>query len=821
MAMATKATKKSRTATAASSALTAARLEDILDAYGQALADHVARAFPPQYDLHTPSPDDARILASLGRPCYPAQAHAARALATRLRSHRSALCVGEPSCGKTQIALATAALLRARRILIVAPSSLLTQWHREIRAVLPQAVIHTGLNTPSGVDRAARAMRDGRTHVVLLARDHAKLDSPWAPAAVELPHNGPLPTTLPYCPACRRIPHAVLAPLGPASLQGARAVLERLGLPADHHAPDALVLVPTHRLPPKAAGVACSACETRTVPAAVTLPQNDPEPALLACPRCRAPLATVRTATSNGQVTAAATLLTPHALRTARRSCPFCGEALWQATRTLHGRATTSIARYMARRHKGLFDLLIADEIHTYKARETAQGLMLAELGHAARRILGLTATLMGGSPGTVFHLLHRVSPEFRAEWPHSAATSFSRRYGLGEITVRFARDDAPGAHAGRITRALAPRRDTREIPGVSPAILRYVLPLAAFLSLRDLGVALPPYEETVSLIPMTGELEAEYAKLAALLAPHLLEGIRQRRLRALGTALQALLTYPDQPWKGETVISPATGQVVATAPALDPSALYPKEQELLRICREEARQGRRALVYVTHTDRRDITPRLLALLRDAGLRAEALRAGTVSPARRADWIREHAPGLDALIVHPRLVGTGLNILDFHTIVWHEPELSAYTLRQASRRTWRIGQTQPVRVHYLAYQGTAQEAALGLVSRKILASLLIEGQVETDHALALQDAQEDVFYALARAVLDRARIEDVHETLARISRAEAAAMGQGAAPAAAHRPSPLPGRRAPARRRAAIPTALTGPLPAQVSLFDI
>ncbi len=255
------------------------------------------------------------------------------------------------------------------------------------------------------------------------------------------------------------------------------------------------------------------------------------------------------------------------------------------------------------------------------------------------------------------------------------------------------------------------------------------------------------------------------------------------------------------------------TGELVAAAPALDPSIQYPKEVELLRVCRREAAAGRRVIVYVTHTDRRDIIPRIEALLRDGGLRVQALRSETVTPRKRADWVRERAAAVDVLITHPKLVGTGLNIPEFHTIVWYESEWSAYTLRQASRRTWRIGQDKPVKVYFFVYRSTAQVAALALVSRKILASLLVEGQVETDHAIATYDAGGEIFYELAKAVLDRTQMADVHETLRTLSQAQTRAqelcdttiMAQPVAPIA-----PTPEPQAPRRRTIAVTTAAPG-----------
>ena len=48
-----------------------------------------------------------------------------------------------------------------------------------------------------------------------------------------------------------------------------------------------------------------------------------------------------------------------------------------------------------------------------------------------------------------------------------------------------------------------------------------------------------------------------------------------------------------------------------------------------------------------------------------------------------ADTVKE---GMDVMVCHPRLVQTGLDLVDFPTIVWFEKDYSVYTMRQASRR---------------------------------------------------------------------------------------------------------------------------------------
>jgi hypothetical protein len=155
------------------------------EAYGDALARVVTRQFPPQYALEIPDAWRERAERLARRP-FPAQLHAAAAVATRLTRHPAAFLVGEPSTGKTQIALTAAALLDARRILVLGPSYLLPQWADEIRTVLPEARVYTDMTTVRRVREITDdiAARDG-VSIVLLSRDQAKLGYPWRASAIE------------------------------------------------------------------------------------------------------------------------------------------------------------------------------------------------------------------------------------------------------------------------------------------------------------------------------------------------------------------------------------------------------------------------------------------------------------------------------------------------------------------------------------------------------------------------------------------------------------------------------------------------------------
>jgi len=192
-------------------------------------------------------------------------------------------------------------------------------------------------------------------------------------------------------------------------------------------------------------------------------------------------------------------------------------------------------------------------------------------------------------------------------------------------------------------------------------------------------------------------ESEMKYALRAALaVGDHSL----------LGAYLNTLLSYPDRIYQGVTVHHPKTGQLVASGPPVQ--GYMPKELELLQIIDAEISKGRKVLVYIQNSNTTDISPRLREMFEGNGHRVKVLRSGDTEG--REDkinrWVRK---GLDVLICNPKLVETGLDLLSFPSIVFYQCGYSIYTLRQASRRSWRITQKNPVKVFYLTYADTGDE----------------------------------------------------------------------------------------------------------------
>jgi len=194
-----------------------------------------------------------------------------------------------------------------------------------------------------------------------------------------------------------------------------------------------------------------------------------------------------------------------------------------------------------------------------------------------------------------------------------------------------------------------------------------------------------------------------------------------------------------------------------------DGKAFLPKEAWLVEFVRAERRLSRKTLIYLRQTGKRDIQYRLERILKDAGIRALVLTS-SVEARKREAWIAGKVYGIDALIVNPRLVETGLDLVAFSNVVFVEIEYSLYTLWQALRRVWRPGQTQKVKAVFAIYNNTMEARALALMGQKMKAGQTLYGD-EVGGAIVPED-EGDLLLKLAREALNKADIPDLQSLFA-------------------------------------------------------
>jgi hypothetical protein len=429
---------------------------------------------------------------------------------------------------------------------------------------------------------------------------------------------------------------------------------------------------------------------------------------------------------------------------------------LWQADNQKIHRAAP--IEFIGRHLKNFFDYAIADEVHELKGGETAQGNALGTLAACAKHTLILTGTLLGGYADELFHILFRLDPRKMLaegfEYGEAGLRGFTETYGvLEKVTTIEPADNA--CSEARVTKRVKRR------PGASPLLFgRFLMDLGAFVSLEDISDALPPYTEEVVAVEMDPPLQRAYEQLEEDIKKALEE--HWGNPSVLSTGLNALLLYPDRPFRLGDLIgyaaNPETNErekfLISRPADLDETFVYAKERRLLQEIQSELSRGRLCQVFAVYTQKRDVTQRLKSLLAGEGIRVEVLTADVPPEQREAWYERQLRNGMQVCICHPKIVQTGLDLVFANSIFFVQSGYSTYVLRQASRRSWRIGQKKPVRVVYFHYSGTAQESCLRLMGKKMLVSLALEGKFVADGIQALED-DDDILTSMARDLVTK------------------------------------------------------------------
>ena len=726
-------------------------LPDFVSEFGDELLESLNRTNPPVYSGQVRS-HRQKVLAALKRQLFPAQADVVHAATEVLvnRDERAVFVNGEMGCGKTIVGIAIAAVLHAegyRRTLVLSPPHLCYKWRREILETVPNAKVWV-LNGPDTLFKLIKLREQlGVTasgpEFFVLGRVRMRMGFHWRPAFARR-HLKQGDTA--SCPRCGHV------------------ITDLDGEPIK---PTELEAEDSRRR--------CERC--RDALWTLTRPQT-----LSCADQSQAVLKALKRIPTIGTVTA------QRLMRQFGESflASMLADNLFEFINLMDGegelifsdRQAQRMERAMANLEFGFgeggyqpseyikrylpqdtFDLLIADEAHEYKNAGSAQGQAMGVLAAKTRKLICLTGTLMGGYGDDLFYLLFRALPGRMIEDGYRpskqgsltpAALAFMRDHGVLKDIYTSREEDAV-AHKTARGKKITVR--TVKAPGFGPqGILRCILPFTIFLKLKDIGGnVLPPYREEFREVAMTAEQEQAYARLAGHLKSELRQALARRDTTLLGVVLNVLLAWPDVCFRSETVKHPRTKALLAfVEPVFSEHEISPKEQILIDICQKEKAAGRKVLIYSVYSGTRDTMSRLKTLLQQAGLRAAILRS-SVEAARREEWIAEQLDrGIDDLITNPENVKTGLDLLEFQTIVVLQSGYNVYTLQQAVRRSWRIGQKQPVWVLFLGYAHTSQMECLELMAKKIAVSQSTSGDVPECGLDVLNQDGDSVEIALAR-----------------------------------------------------------------------
>lgn len=397
------------------------------------------------------------------------------------------------------------------------------------------------------------------------------------------------------------------------------------------------------------------------------------------------------------------------------------------------------LSTYIKRKMHGKIDALLADELHEYN-NASGQGDAMAELYGASKLFVGMTATLINGYSSGIFHLLYRLVPGLMRKDGklYSKPSDFDNEYGVVENVYEI--EDAD-YNANR--RATKRKLRSKRLPGVSPLVYsRFLLEYCSFLSLTDMGKNLPDYEEIPIALEMPEQVKKEY-KLVEEQLRTILKSDHKAAQKIMSSYLNLLTVYPDQPYDQPAIVNPIDGHTIAkprNEGCFDDT--LPKEEKVLEIVKAKVAAGERVLVYTSWT-RTDSQQKLAQLFRREGFRTEILTP-KISPDKREAWVEARVKaGLQVLITNPKCVETGLDLNTFTTLIFYSMGYNLFTLRQASRRSWRINQLAPrVEVYMLYYADTMQAKAMKLMASKLAVAGIIEGSFSDEGLAAMSDVRD-------------------------------------------------------------------------------
>ncbi|ODS23609.1 DEAD/DEAH box helicase [Candidatus Endobugula sertula] len=746
-------------------------LTDFIEDYGPSLLGAIHRQLKPVFDPNEESERRKRyqaVLSDLKRKPFPAQERAVLALAELLigQDQSAAILNAEMGTGKTMMAIALSSLMFSEgysKSLVISPPHLVYKWRREILETVPNARVWV-LN---GVDTLAKLqwLRDGLSpgdpsstgpEFYILGRVRMRMDYHWKPVCDQRKqhewdiHEQRVHTSVfASCPRCGTYikdsaEERVLTPVEFRREDRQRSCTNcgealwtlhrpRSAPPKDHEALllKALQAMPTigrvtaRRLMDLLGADALNDMLSDNIYEFVNLMDEEGELVFSdsQAKRLERHLATYEHALSQGGF-----------------------------------QPTEFIKRYLP---KYFFDLLVVDEGHEYKNPGSAQGQALGVLATQVRKRLLLTGTLMGGYGTDLFYLLWRMMPQQMIQEGYTysqrnslaaASMAFMRRHGVLKEVLKVTEGADHKTAKGRSVTV-----HTVKAPGFGPeGIVRHLLPFTVFLKLKDVGAALPTYDERLVEVEMTLAQADAYQQLSVRLTQLMREALARGDHTLLGVVINCLLAWPDCAFREERVLHPRTKAVLAHVPAIfQEDEASPKEDELAEYCLAECDKGRRVLVYTTYTGKRDTASRLQAQLRDRGLKVAVLRS-SVETAKREDWVLSQVDrGIDVLITNPELVKTGLDMLEFPSIAFMQTGYNVYTVMQAARRSWLIGQHKPVEVVFFGYQLTAQMACLALMAEKIAVSMSTSGDMPSTGLDSLNETGDSIEVALARQLLSQ------------------------------------------------------------------
>lgn len=394
------------------------------------------------------------------------------------------------------------------------------------------------------------------------------------------------------------------------------------------------------------------------------------------------------------------------------------------------------------------------------KAGLSAQGNSLGSLAAVSKKVIGGTGTLFGGKAEDIYYTLWRLFPHLMVEngYEYSNVKKWNQEFGNIETTVYNQGDQ--GEYSNKQSRG-GVKRTEKVLPGISPFVFgKFLIQNSVIVRLVDVW---PDPVELVNvptiLVDMDEDLKPLYDDMVRTFE-HAIQ-TREDGYKLYLPLTQTGIAYADNPftYPSFSIKTDDGDRDLIWSPESFPTGrILNKERKLQELIKGEMEEGRKSIVYVRDTgssvEGRDIRPRLKSVLEQIGAKVAILDTSSTKTNKRSEWLAKkiEKEGYDVVIVSQELVKVGLDLLCTPTLIFYQFSWSLFTINQASRRAWRIGQTEECRILYLAYSDSYQEQMASLIARKNKAASAINGEVSSDGLNAMLGDDGDLQSMLVKSI---------------------------------------------------------------------
>ncbi|RJG21368.1 helicase-related protein [Paenibacillus thiaminolyticus] len=688
-------------------------------------AEHLARKLEQKQPRHTlDSPVDPAI-ADMKRIPFPIQAHMIQAIINTIYEE-SCICGGDMGTGKSIVACGVSHVMhetKKRRkakkgtsILLSAPGITLPKWKdKEIALTIPHAKVRI-LRNSEDVLKMYREVKSGyrpdpnSLEFTLVGIDRAKLDGEKVFSGIWKRLKGKKSYAW-HCPDCGQ-PLYVKNDIGDyveSSWEDAAAGLE----PSEE---DIFAALASHTMQPNG------------IPLSHKVSFHKKRLML----KCNAHEAAEEAKEGNDDEQ-----------RNLKCSTPLWRPALKQRAETRR-KPRVCIAHVLKKMNK-YFDLYICDEAHQCKAEDSGRGYAFAQMVAASKHVLMLTGTVTNGKSTSIKELLWRTDAKSLLQAGityESGVQEWASRFGKLEKVVSVEEGDE-----GVITKRKRRGQQVREAAGIAPQLTaNFLLHKSGFLELSDLGLPLVKLKEIPVFIDMDEEHKQKYMFFHKRLYDTCKSVSSGRDSVGVWSKFNpSTIMYGDRPDLGAKVV---IGEECIIAPALE-GELHAKERWLVDLVRKELNENRRVTIYNNFTGGYEMNQRLHDILTRSGIRCCILDEPNTE-LRQERLYELESDEVPVIITNMKLVEVGLDLMYWNTIIFYQLNYEVSTVRQSSRRAWRIGQEKECRVYYPVYNGTQQMTQFVHVMHARGHALMVEGRLDkSDLAEFSRDSQSALASDLA------------------------------------------------------------------------